>query len=253
LKSSGRSSGSTCDEPSADDLAFVRTAVVEDTCCWIWRFHEPDGGDPAYATVAVGEFTILEYETDYHGLSPEQFILGSYHGVFRSTCLPAALAPATVLKPAFGAVGDAITGCCFGHSAGVVRCASFAAEGIRVGAGAVASEPPTCSVASTPDPFDLSRGSLPRRGKSSMTTKSYPAPRRRPGAAASNVTRSLTPCRAAARRAAAMATALASKPAMTSCGLACASAIAKPPSWQPITATCRRRGGIGAYFGLRAT
>lgn len=38
----------------------------------------------AYATVAVepdGTQTV-DYETDYYGLTPEQFILGDYHRVF---------------------------------------------------------------------------------------------------------------------------------------------------------------------------
>jgi hypothetical protein len=36
------------------DLAFVRTAQVEDTRYWICSFIEPDGGEPAFATIALG-------------------------------------------------------------------------------------------------------------------------------------------------------------------------------------------------------
>ena len=58
------------------DLTFVRTARVEETSYWIWRFTEPDG-HAAYATCSVsrdGKHAV-GYETDYYGLTPEQFIL----------------------------------------------------------------------------------------------------------------------------------------------------------------------------------
>lgn len=67
---------------TASDLVFVRTAQVENSRYWIWRFNEPDG-DAAYATVSAapdGTATI-GYETDYYGLTPEQFILGDHHQV----------------------------------------------------------------------------------------------------------------------------------------------------------------------------
>ena len=69
---------------NASDLTFLRTADVEGTGYWIWRFKEPDGGDAAYATVSVDDTgaSTLGYEADYYGLSPEQFILGDYHEVF---------------------------------------------------------------------------------------------------------------------------------------------------------------------------
>ena len=68
---------------TADDLHFVRTADVEGTRYWIWRFDEPEGGEPAYVTVSVEEGGphAIGYEADYYGLTPEQFILGDYHGV----------------------------------------------------------------------------------------------------------------------------------------------------------------------------
>ncbi|HWJ63653.1 MAG TPA: hypothetical protein VNS19_16890 [Acidimicrobiales bacterium] len=72
------------DELTAGDLEFLRTADVEGTGYWIWRFDEPgDDGEPAYLTVADdGTTTTVGYETDYYGLSPEQFILGDHHQVF---------------------------------------------------------------------------------------------------------------------------------------------------------------------------
>jgi len=69
---------------TADDLTFARTARVEGTDYWVWRFREPGpGGDNAYATMCrAGQQVTLGYEVDYYGLSPEQFILGDYHQVF---------------------------------------------------------------------------------------------------------------------------------------------------------------------------
>jgi hypothetical protein len=66
------------------DLAFLRTAQVAERRYWIWRFHEPDGGGAAYATVSVNERdqTTVGYAADYCDLTPEQFILGDYHQVF---------------------------------------------------------------------------------------------------------------------------------------------------------------------------
>jgi hypothetical protein len=72
------------DSLSAEQLTFLRTADVEGTQYWIWRFREPDG-DNAYATVSVapgGSRTTIGYDADYYGLTPEQFILGDYHQVF---------------------------------------------------------------------------------------------------------------------------------------------------------------------------
>jgi hypothetical protein len=66
------------------DLTFLRTAQVAERRYWIWRFTEPDGGDPAYATVSVDDRgrTVRGYDTNTYGLTPEQFILGDYHQVF---------------------------------------------------------------------------------------------------------------------------------------------------------------------------
>jgi len=67
----------------AEDLQFVRTARVAECDYWIWRFAESDGS-AAYVMVSrrpTGQ-TCVSYDTDYYGLSPEQFMLGDYHGVF---------------------------------------------------------------------------------------------------------------------------------------------------------------------------
>lgn len=66
-----------------DDLEFLRTADVEGTAYWIWRFLEPKG-DQAYAVVSHRPDGVVTvgYDTNYYGLSPEQFILGDYHNVF---------------------------------------------------------------------------------------------------------------------------------------------------------------------------
>ena len=72
-----------------EDMKFCRTALVEGFKYWIWSFYEPDGGRPAYATVAkyarwliFNRTTIIGYETNDYGLSPEQYILGNYHRCF---------------------------------------------------------------------------------------------------------------------------------------------------------------------------
>ncbi len=57
------------------DLTFLRTARLPRSDIWIWSFLEPDGGDNAYAWVAVNGITEIGYETDYHGLKTEQFLL----------------------------------------------------------------------------------------------------------------------------------------------------------------------------------
>jgi len=60
------------------DLAFVRTAQVEDTRYWIWSF-EPDGGEPTFATIALGPdgSVTTGYDTNDYGLTPERFILAT--------------------------------------------------------------------------------------------------------------------------------------------------------------------------------
>ena len=66
------------------DLTFVRTARVADRSAWLWRFNEPDGGADAFVAVwseGPGR-NMLSYEDNAYGLTPEQFLLGDYHGVF---------------------------------------------------------------------------------------------------------------------------------------------------------------------------
>jgi hypothetical protein len=65
------------------DLHFIRTARVAQHDYWIWRFTESDGSE-AYVTVSRrpdGQIS-LGYDSNYYGLSPEQFMLGDYHQVF---------------------------------------------------------------------------------------------------------------------------------------------------------------------------
>src|SRR5439155_21696363 len=72
------------DQLSAADLAFLRTAQVADARYWIWRFFEPDRGDVAYVTVAQkpSGLVCVGYDSNFYGLTPEQFMLGDYHNVF---------------------------------------------------------------------------------------------------------------------------------------------------------------------------
>jgi len=66
----------------ARPLTFLRTAKVEDKDYWIWSFEEA-GGSRAYVTVARGPDGVdIGYSPDFYNLTPEQYILGDYHGVF---------------------------------------------------------------------------------------------------------------------------------------------------------------------------
>jgi hypothetical protein len=69
---------------------------VDDSDYWFWSFTEPDSGDAAYAWVEVkprsvrvlgleldrGRVESIGYETDSHGLSVPQVILGLRCGQF---------------------------------------------------------------------------------------------------------------------------------------------------------------------------
>ena len=58
---------------------FVRTALVEKTKYWIWKFTDADGRE-SYVTVAVdahGE-EVIGYDESF-GFTPEQFILADYY------------------------------------------------------------------------------------------------------------------------------------------------------------------------------
>ncbi len=69
---------------SERDLTFLRTARVADCDYWVWSFREPGAlGAEAFATVCLSEGgdVCLGYEANTYDLSPEQFLLGDYHGV----------------------------------------------------------------------------------------------------------------------------------------------------------------------------
>jgi hypothetical protein len=63
-------------------LQFIRTALVNETVYWIWEFTS--SGEKIYATATQNEQgdTSLGCDTDYYGLTPEQYILGDYHECF---------------------------------------------------------------------------------------------------------------------------------------------------------------------------
>ncbi len=64
-----------------DELQFLRSALVEGTAYWIWKFTSDN--EKCYATVEKDEnTTCYGCDTDYYGLTPEQFILGTYHQCF---------------------------------------------------------------------------------------------------------------------------------------------------------------------------
>lgn len=60
-------------------LEFVRTALVEQTRYWIWRFTDADGRE-SYLTVGVdaGGQEIMSYDETF-GLSPEQRIIAEHY------------------------------------------------------------------------------------------------------------------------------------------------------------------------------
>ena len=67
----------------AAQLQFLRTALVAQHHYWIWSFQESDGSACyVIATVAPDGSTSIGYEENCYGLSPEQFMLGWFHGVF---------------------------------------------------------------------------------------------------------------------------------------------------------------------------
>lgn len=68
--------------PPDGKVQFIRTALVEDTVYWIWVLSS--GGEKVYATATQDRDgnTGLGCDTDYYGLTPEQYILGDYHECF---------------------------------------------------------------------------------------------------------------------------------------------------------------------------
>lgn len=71
------------DDIEASDLKFIRTAKVENHEYWIWKFYEADG-EECYVTVSKrpDDGTTIGYDDNFLNLTPEQYILGDYHGVF---------------------------------------------------------------------------------------------------------------------------------------------------------------------------
>jgi hypothetical protein len=65
------------------ELHFIRTALVERAEYWIWDYRESDGAH-CYVTVSRSPEgrACLGMDGNWHGLTPEQFILGDYHQVF---------------------------------------------------------------------------------------------------------------------------------------------------------------------------
>ena len=65
------------------ELNFIRTALVADTRYWIWDYRESDGAH-CYVTVSCNSEGQLCVGMDgnWHGLTPEQFILGDFHRAF---------------------------------------------------------------------------------------------------------------------------------------------------------------------------
>jgi hypothetical protein len=67
----------------ANQLRFLRTALVERHRYWIWSFHEADGR-ACYLTVSLSpdRARCIGYEENYYGLTPDQYLLGDFHNVF---------------------------------------------------------------------------------------------------------------------------------------------------------------------------
>jgi hypothetical protein len=65
------------------ELRFVRTAAVAEQKFWIWRYQSSSGAE-CFVTVSEGPdgATMLGMDENYYHLSPEQFMLGTYHNVF---------------------------------------------------------------------------------------------------------------------------------------------------------------------------
>jgi hypothetical protein len=60
-------------------LEFLRTALIEATQYWIWRFADLEGTE-CYVTVALrpDRNTVTGYDESF-GFTPEQFILADYY------------------------------------------------------------------------------------------------------------------------------------------------------------------------------
>jgi hypothetical protein len=73
----GEHSGS--DEVVEFQLEFLRTALVEASRYWIWRFTDADGTE-CYATVQLrpDHKAVTGYDESF-GFTPEQFIIADYY------------------------------------------------------------------------------------------------------------------------------------------------------------------------------
>lgn len=67
----------------ADDLTFVRTALLDDVRYWVYRVTDTGDGTPAWACVAEepGGAATLGYVLDPWGLTAEQLVIGDRFGV----------------------------------------------------------------------------------------------------------------------------------------------------------------------------
>jgi hypothetical protein len=78
---------SSGDNIKEKDLIFLRTAKVKKAKFWIWKFFDKDGVE-CYVTVSSQKRLLflksisIGYDENYYGLTPEQFILGDFYGVF---------------------------------------------------------------------------------------------------------------------------------------------------------------------------
>ena len=59
-------------------LQFLRTADVDGTLYYIWKFQS--AGDDCYATVSISDGSdCIGCNENHWGLTPEQFIMADYH------------------------------------------------------------------------------------------------------------------------------------------------------------------------------
>jgi len=68
----------------AGDLKFIKAVQVKEQKYWIWEFHDKEDNDQCFAVVSEGPHGSLwiNYDMNWHNLSPDQFILGDYHRVY---------------------------------------------------------------------------------------------------------------------------------------------------------------------------
>ena len=65
------------DGVTAADLGFLRTARVDDSDYWIWRFTDPSGAE-CFVTASInGTRSEIGFDENYDDLTPEQFILAT--------------------------------------------------------------------------------------------------------------------------------------------------------------------------------